>query len=325
MPSQNSPPAFAYVGEDDSAYFRVLHGRKLNVLNTVYLLPVDEDEVKRSDRYHRLLQFVFHGHNYIGPVKEVLQFGRQRRILDLGTGGGSWAIAMADEFPRAEVVGVDLAPIQPRYPSLVFELCDLDQYPIPYPDGYFDLIHARSMHTGIRDYPSFLREIARLLRPGGLVHLIEPDLHPVPPNSNVSSPVVTSSADRGSIAREQRGWIELWETYRSCLRLQGIDVSVPEHLSDLLSDTGQFEKIVVQDGNIPVGFWPKDENLLTVGQLQWMDYELFLPALKPLFLSRGIPPSQVDRIINLAQHDLYYPTTCQSTRLHIVHAFKRWC
>lgn len=26
---------------------------------------------------------------------------------------------MADEFPRAEVVGVDLAPIQPRYPSLV--------------------------------------------------------------------------------------------------------------------------------------------------------------------------------------------------------------
>lgn len=154
----------------------------------------------------------------------------------------------------------------------------------------------------IRDYPSFLREIARLLRPGGLVHLIEPDLHPVfsngsvpvaapqhpnpspsflpatpppsspfaepgtdvnpivvpsPPISNVSSPVVTSSADRGSIAREQRGWIELWETYRSCLRLQGIDVSVPEHLSDLLSDTGQFEKIVVQDGNIPVGFWPK--------------------------------------------------------------------
>lgn len=68
---------------------------------------------------------------------------------------------------------------------------------------------------------------------------------------------MTSSADRGSIAREQRGWIELWETYRSCLRLQGIDVSVPEHLSDLLSDTGQFEKIVVQDGNIPVGFWPK--------------------------------------------------------------------
>jgi hypothetical protein len=27
---------------------------------------------------------------------------------------------MADEFPRAEVIGIDLAPIQPRYSSLVF-------------------------------------------------------------------------------------------------------------------------------------------------------------------------------------------------------------
>jgi hypothetical protein len=41
-----SPPAFAYVGEDDSAYFRFLHGRKLNTLNETYLLPVDDDEVK---------------------------------------------------------------------------------------------------------------------------------------------------------------------------------------------------------------------------------------------------------------------------------------
>lgn len=37
---------YAYVGDDDSAYFRTLHGRNLNALNSVYLLPVDEDEVK---------------------------------------------------------------------------------------------------------------------------------------------------------------------------------------------------------------------------------------------------------------------------------------
>jgi hypothetical protein len=48
MPSPPCPPVFAYVGEDDSAYFRFLYGRKLNVLNTTYLLPVDDDEVKVS-------------------------------------------------------------------------------------------------------------------------------------------------------------------------------------------------------------------------------------------------------------------------------------
>jgi hypothetical protein len=65
-----------------------------------------------------------------------------------------------------------------------------------------------------------------------------------------------------------------------------------------------------------------DESLLTVGQLQWMDYDLFLPALRPLFLALGIPRSQVDRIIKDAQHDLYYPSTCQSSRIHIVYASK---
>lgn len=93
---------------------------------------------------------------------------------------------MADEFPRAEVIGIDLAPLQPRctnsihgrsldliscsepFPQIArkcipfykglfskvpcfsysFELCDLETG-IPYPDGYFDLVHARSMHIGV--------------------------------------------------------------------------------------------------------------------------------------------------------------------------------
>jgi hypothetical protein len=65
-----------------------------------------------------------------------------------------------------------------------------------------------------------------------------------------------------------------------------------------------------------------DPHLLTVGQLQWMDYELFLPALKPFFLSAGIPESKVERIIADAQQDLYYPSIPPSTHLHIVYASK---
>lgn len=89
---------FTLVGDDDSEYFRNLHGRTLNTLNTNYLIPVDDDQVKasssssfifllalilsaqqRSELHHRMLQFVFGGRNYVGPVKEVLQFGQQRK------------------------------------------------------------------------------------------------------------------------------------------------------------------------------------------------------------------------------------------------------
>jgi hypothetical protein len=40
-----------------------------------------------------MIQFLFNGKNYVGPVADVLQpkEGQERcRVLDLGTGGGFW-------------------------------------------------------------------------------------------------------------------------------------------------------------------------------------------------------------------------------------------
>lgn len=34
---------------------------------------------------------------------------------------------------------------------------------------------------------------------------------------------------------------------------------MPQRLAELLGDDDAFEKIVVQDGNVPVGFWPSGE------------------------------------------------------------------
>lgn len=45
---------------------------------------------QRSELHHRMLQFVFGGKNYIGPVQDVLHLGQERKVLDLGTGGGFW-------------------------------------------------------------------------------------------------------------------------------------------------------------------------------------------------------------------------------------------
>jgi len=54
-----------------------------------------------------------------------------------------------------------------------------------------------------------------------------------------------------------------------------------------------------------------------------MDFDLLIPALRPLFLNSGLPPSRVDRLIKDAQHDLYHPSYPTSTKLHIVYANKR--
>ena len=51
-----------------------------------------------------------------------------QKILDLGTGTGIWAFDMAYAYPRAEILGIDLSPIQPGWvpPNCKFEVDDME-------------------------------------------------------------------------------------------------------------------------------------------------------------------------------------------------------
>jgi ubiquinone/menaquinone biosynthesis C-methylase UbiE len=86
--------------------------------------------------------------------------------LDVGTGTGAAALAIAERFPTARVVGVDIAPEmvdQARQKArdrqnLSFEVGDASA--LPYDDASFDLVTAANMIP-------FFDELARVLRPGG--------------------------------------------------------------------------------------------------------------------------------------------------------------
>lgn len=96
-----------------------------------------------------------------------------------------------------------------------------------------------------------------MLRPGGLVILIEPDSEPVADGKSATE--LTRSGQPSGM----RGWFTLWEAYRKCLRDLGVDVNVPPELANLVAMTGVFDKIVSQEGNVPIGFWPKGKWLTT--------------------------------------------------------------
>ena len=95
---------------------------------------------------------------------------RPRRVLDLGTGTGKGARVVAERFPEAEVVGVDLAPgmveearrlLPPEEARRVrFEVADGAR--LPFEDGAFDLVTLLNMIQ-------FFEELARLTAPGGTV------------------------------------------------------------------------------------------------------------------------------------------------------------
>jgi hypothetical protein len=49
-----------------------------------------------------MIQFLFAGKNYVGPVKEILTGGpRKSKVLDLGTGGGHWYIYVQSDVTEA--------------------------------------------------------------------------------------------------------------------------------------------------------------------------------------------------------------------------------
>lgn len=75
------------------------------------------------------------------PIPETAQ-----NILDIGTGNGAWAVEVADRYPGAVVVGVDLFPPTDTWvpPNCRFEVDDVLK-PWMF-QNQFDLIHMRDMH-----------------------------------------------------------------------------------------------------------------------------------------------------------------------------------
>jgi metalloendopeptidase OMA1, mitochondrial len=72
-----------------------------------YHFPNDEAEAERLDLQYEVLKQVLDGKSHLAPLSKKRP---PRRILDIGTGTGTWCIEMGDAFPGATVIGTDLSP-----------------------------------------------------------------------------------------------------------------------------------------------------------------------------------------------------------------------
>jgi malonyl-CoA O-methyltransferase len=96
-------------------------------------------------------------------------------VLDLGAGTGHGTRALKRRHPKAMGVAVDIAPgmlEQARQQSRWlrrFERVRADAYALPFADGAFDLVFSNLMLQWCDDLDAVFGEIARVLKPGGLL------------------------------------------------------------------------------------------------------------------------------------------------------------
>ncbi|EEU43145.1 uncharacterized protein NECHADRAFT_83604 [Fusarium vanettenii 77-13-4] len=120
-------------------YHRYRHGR--------YPLPNDEAEQNREDMLHAMMLEATDGRLCYAPI------GKNPQNI---AGTGIWAIEMGDKYPSAEVLGLDLSPIQPCWvPPNVKSWYNEYEW---LNGGDFDFVHLRNMITILKSPVLLLKQ-----------------------------------------------------------------------------------------------------------------------------------------------------------------------
>ncbi len=92
------------------------------------------------------------------------------KVLDVGCGAGSVAKAVKRERPDLDVVGCDVS----RSALAVADFRAAEAEKLPFADGEFDFVWIFDVLEHVEKPEQVLREIARVLRPGGAFHIVLP-------------------------------------------------------------------------------------------------------------------------------------------------------
>jgi ubiquinone/menaquinone biosynthesis C-methylase UbiE len=96
-----------------------------------------------------------------------------KRVLDAGCGKGRFARVLAEGYPRASIVALDLAEAMLRHVPEGIGACAGSMTALPFPDGVFDCAYATESLEHAVDIEGAVAELCRVVRPGGRIVIID--------------------------------------------------------------------------------------------------------------------------------------------------------
>jgi ubiquinone/menaquinone biosynthesis C-methylase UbiE len=227
--------------EHPKNHFVRMGGRLINT-ESAYALPADFPESERLNLQHYVMRYALQG-NYAIPFQQMEYTPED--ILDVACGTGRWGAEMALEFPRANVVGIDITTPNSNSPSVTLGRgAPPDNYLIvqgdirnglPFPNDSFNYVHMRFLVVAIaaNDWPSIIQELVRVTRSGGWIELVD---------TVMSDPV-------GSPAHQT-----FFQWFDKMMASRGYDLLAGEHIEGYLKEAG-LKNIQSHQVDIPIGDW----------------------------------------------------------------------
>ncbi|KAF9531824.1 hypothetical protein CPB83DRAFT_847890 [Crepidotus variabilis] len=305
--------------------FKREYGRELNNYSDVYNLPADEEELDRLDLQHQMFIEIF-GEKYAPCMADVLEDEdgptEKKSCLDLGCGAGSWITDVARDFPHVNAVAVDLIPMQATrdMPSNLRSEVDDINLGLEHYFADFNVVHARLIAAGVRDYHRMIDQLAHVVRPGGLVDLSEFDFYIYDINHQ------RVLFDRDNDIRAP--WWGRWMHFlHDAVKAKGGDVDAATNLYGWVSQNPFFEDVTYTEHWLPIvpepRVGPNAARMKKIDETMKSNVTTFLGSGRPLLLGNGMPEPLVTLLEERAAREIDERKVPQFTRLQCVTARRK--
>ncbi|KAF5020568.1 hypothetical protein F66182_7400 [Fusarium sp. NRRL 66182] len=227
--------------------YKYENGRRYHAFRDgAYLVPNDDEEQDRMDLGHHIYRLLLGGKLYLAPIANDV-----KRVLDLGTGTGIWAMDFA-ETP----------------PNCVFEIDDFEsEWLFRQP---FDFIHARELQGSISNTREFFQQALQSLEPGGYLEM------------QAVYSEFRSDDETGDKAENALLWMK---TIVEGASKFGKPLDIAPILNKEMEEAG-FVHVEQKILKVPIGSWPKDPKLKEIGKFQSVQEAQVVTSYTPGIFSR---------------------------------------
>ncbi|KAF2144413.1 uncharacterized protein K452DRAFT_316415 [Aplosporella prunicola CBS 121167] len=251
---------FEFIRENGRTYHRYAAGS--------YLFPNDRSENERLDLQFEILKVLFGMRNYFAPLKDP------RKILDIGTGTGKWAIEMGNEFPDCEITGTDLSPIQPEWvpDNVQFIIDDAAEEDWLIKPNSYDYIHTRVLLGSFEDFRDIIRKSYRYLKPGAWMESQE--IYP------------TLCCDDGTMTESYP--FQQWTRTQD---VAAMNLDRPLRIANKLKrwyEEAGFVDVHEELFKLPINSWPKDPQFKMLGRFSESSLLQGLQGFSLAWFHRGL-------------------------------------